>query len=341
MARHDREHFEDYREQTRVKHEILAAYLPAFFHILKRWQTNLVYIDAFAGSGVYTSADSGETFDGSPILALSLFANNDDFSAKISSIFIEPDEVLFPQLQEAVGSFLARHGNIREPKLLHGTFADGATALLDNIESDGDRLAPCFLFVDPCGVDGASFQVMKRTMDVSDSCEVFIFFNIDGVRRIAGLKEFSSVLVDLLGDEADACRLHERFHALGDGAPEAREELILGAYRRVLVERMEAPFVVPFRVEHEGRRSTSHYLIHATRHPLGFKIMKDVMWRRGKTGEGGSGLEFVQASHDDQGLLMRPDWDTFRMVYEASSSSTSSGYRCQKMATRSLHIGKH
>jgi len=38
----DRAHFEDYREQTQVKHSILAAYLPAYYHILKRWSNNLV-----------------------------------------------------------------------------------------------------------------------------------------------------------------------------------------------------------------------------------------------------------------------------------------------------------
>ena len=32
----DREHFEDYRQQTQVKHEILVAYLPAYYHILNR-----------------------------------------------------------------------------------------------------------------------------------------------------------------------------------------------------------------------------------------------------------------------------------------------------------------
>ena len=46
----DRKHFEDYREQTQVKHEILAAYLPAYYHILKQSSKNLVYIDGFAGS---------------------------------------------------------------------------------------------------------------------------------------------------------------------------------------------------------------------------------------------------------------------------------------------------
>src|ERR1051325_7888363 len=45
----DREHFEDYREQTQIKHSILAAYLPAYYHILKGSNDNLIYIDGFAG----------------------------------------------------------------------------------------------------------------------------------------------------------------------------------------------------------------------------------------------------------------------------------------------------
>ena len=45
----DKKHFEDYREQTQVKHDILAAYLRPYFHILKARSNNLIYIDAFAG----------------------------------------------------------------------------------------------------------------------------------------------------------------------------------------------------------------------------------------------------------------------------------------------------
>lgn len=62
----DREHFDDYREQTQVKHSILAAYLPAYYHILKRSNKNLVYIDGFAGPGAYVQTRTGKTFDGSP-----------------------------------------------------------------------------------------------------------------------------------------------------------------------------------------------------------------------------------------------------------------------------------
>jgi three-Cys-motif partner protein len=61
----EKKHFEDYREQTQVEHDILAAYLRPYFHILKTHSDNLIYIDAFAGRGTYTRAETGETVDGS------------------------------------------------------------------------------------------------------------------------------------------------------------------------------------------------------------------------------------------------------------------------------------
>ena len=42
----DKKHFEDYREQTQVKHDILAAYLRPYFHILKTRANNL-HLDRF------------------------------------------------------------------------------------------------------------------------------------------------------------------------------------------------------------------------------------------------------------------------------------------------------
>jgi len=158
----DRGHFEDYREQTQVKHSILAAYLPAYYHILKRSSNNLIYIDGFAGPGSYVQTRTGKTFDGSPILALQLIAENADFSRQVSTVFIESDDVLFNELKRKVDDFYDKHPQIR--------------------------------------------------------------------------------------------------------------------------------------VEHEDQRRTSHYLIHASKHPLGFRIMKDVMWRRGHGEDQPGGLELRQKS---------------------------------------------
>jgi three-Cys-motif partner protein len=284
----DREHFEDYREQTQVKHSILAAYLPAYFHILKQWNNNLVYVDGFAGPGSYVQTATGKRFDGSPLLALQLIAGNEDFSKQVSTIFVESDDVLFDQLKDRVDDFYNAHPNIRKPIYRSGTFSDTLTGILDKV---GGKLAPTFLFVDPCGVSGTSFNTIRAVME-NDKCEAFIFFNIDGVRRVTGLPALSPVLVDLMGSEERAELLYEKLRTTGN--VREREEIILSEYCRALTEEMGAEYIIPFRVEHEDKRKTSHYLIHATKHPLGFSIMKDVMWARGHAEDQPGGLELRQ-----------------------------------------------
>lgn len=284
----DREHFERYRLQTQVKHEILAAYLPAYFHILKQGQKDLNFIDGFAGRGFYTEQETGEKFEGSPLLALKLLVENTDFAKQVSTVFIESDVILFNQLRDNVEAFYSEHAEIRKPQCFHDTFSARVNEILDKIDGS---LAPTFLFVDPCGVSGASFHAIRRVM-AHDKCEVFIFFNIDGVRRIAGLEPLSDVLVELLGTRELAQRLYDDLRTTTD--VRKREQMILRHYFTALREDLGAKYISPFRVEHEDQHKTSHYLIHATKHPLGFRIMKDVMWRRGHSADQAGGLELRQ-----------------------------------------------
>ena len=73
-----------------------------------------------------------------------------------------------------------------------------------------------------------------------------------------------------------------------------RIEIILSEYCRALTEVTGAKYIIPFRVEHEDSRKASHYLIHATKHPLGFRIMKDVMWARGHAEDQPGALQLRQ-----------------------------------------------
>jgi len=286
----DRKHFEDYREQTQVKHSILAGYLEAYYNILKGSNKNLVYIDGFAGPGSYVQDQTGKTFDGSPILALNLIASNEEFAAKISTIFIESDDALYGQLKRRVEKFCDEHPNTRKPICRLGTFAEQLNEILSNIPGN---LAPTFLFVDPCGVTGASFEAIRAVIN-NAKCEAFIFFNIDGIRRILGLPEPSDVLIDLMGSKQRAAALYDRLKATSN--VNERETLILSEYCEALVKDMGVKYIIPFRVEHEDQKRTSHYLIHASKHPLGFRIMKDVMWRRGHGEDQPGGLELIQRS---------------------------------------------
>lgn len=299
----DKKHFEDYREQTQVKHDILAAYLRPYFNILKTRSNNLLYIDAFAGRGTYTRAETGETVDGSPLRTLTLIAESADFAKQVSTVFIEADDDLFKTLETTVDRFYHEHPHIRRPQCLHGTFAERVNQILALVKG---ALAPTFLFVDPCGVRGTSFDTIRAVMDC-DKCEVFVFFNVDGIRRTAGLPALSPVLIELMGSEERAQSLYEELRKTTHTGE--RESIIVQHYRRALVEEIGANYVVTFRVEHEDQRKTSHYLIHATKHPLGFSIMKDVMWSRGRSEDRQGALELAQRSRTSFIPLFDPSGD--------------------------------
>ena len=307
---HDREHFESYRAQTLAKHTILEKYIFAYFNTLKTNNRNLLYIDGFAGRGFYQSPETGERIDGSPLRALRKIASAPDLATKVTTIFIEKDAILAADLRTTVDRFYAQHPQIREPRIAVGDFATELKRALDELDARAVRLAPTFLFVDPCGVAGASFETVKRFME-NDACELLLFFNIDGVRRILGLREdMGNTLADLLGSRARATELLAAVDKCTTAA--RKEECIVRYYDELIRAETGAQFVTMFRVESEDRRATSHYLIHVTKHPLGFRIMKDVMWDVGRTDEGVGGLALEQASFTDAPMLFKTRWDQLK-----------------------------
>ncbi|MDC0667118.1 three-Cys-motif partner protein TcmP [Nannocystis radixulma] len=310
MSQSDREHFESYRPQTLAKHTILKNYITAYFQILKQDEERIYYVDGFAGRGTYT-ADDGSPVPGSPRHALDLIASNPELAAKVRTIFIEQDDKLFAQLEATFQSFYDEHPNVHEPHLANGTFSSEMTAILDSWKKRGVAIAPMFVFVDPCGVDGVDFAVIQRLLQSQRKCEVFLFLNVEGVRRILGLRQnMGETLVRLLGSEARVAELARIVDSASTTSE--REEAIIRYYEDLMREYTPGKYVVSFRVEKEERRTTSHCLVHVAQHPRGFAIMKDVMWSVGKTSEGKGGLLFEQASYSTIVMLFRPEWDSIK-----------------------------
>lgn len=307
MPANDRAHFESYREQTRAKHTILEKYIPAFFHILKAYNKNLVYFDGFAGRGSYTDTTTGEEIDGSPLRALAAISKNDALAGKVTTIFVEKDPELAEPLERRVESFHVENPHIRKPRVYQAEFEQVVLGHLDHMKQGGKQLAPCFMFVDPCGVAGASFEAIKRLMDEAQA-EVFVFFNLDGIRRILGLGDrMGPTLPELLGSQARTDELRARYDACTTSTE--RDECIVKFYDELVRSEVGADYVTTFRVEKEGQKATSHYLIHVTRHSRGFAIMKDVMWGVGQTAEGYGGLALEQKSLQGGPMLIAPEWD--------------------------------
>ena len=99
----------EYREHTRVKHELLRKYLIPWIIKLGSFHRNVLFIDGFAGRGEYIDKKTGTLVAlGSPIIALqvanSLLQQAEEgekppYFDELVCIFIEKDNENFDNLQ--------------------------------------------------------------------------------------------------------------------------------------------------------------------------------------------------------------------------------------------------
>lgn len=129
-------------EHTKAKHEILKRYLGAWFPILSKWSGKIIYLDGFAGPGVY---EGGE--DGSPVVALQTAVDHVLAShfKEIVFFFIEEDKKRAEMLTEVLKKkFPALPKNIKYFVEGNAEFAPTFENVLNNLEKQGSKIAPHF-----------------------------------------------------------------------------------------------------------------------------------------------------------------------------------------------------
>lgn len=265
----------------------------------------MAYIDGFAGKGAY-KVDVAERA-GSPLLALETIASNAKLAPLVKTLFIECRPQFCSELRGRISESSFVRQLKHQPVVLEGSFADKIDEGLAALEPDRRAIGPVFLFVDPCGVSGVPLDsilsVVKR-----QQAELFLFFNSSAIERILGaarLTGSSATLADLLGSQEQVSELLQA--TTGQSSDEV-ERLALEAYSQALKRRAGFQYILPYRVEARSKRDTSHYLIHACRSCIGFKIMKHVMSSIiPEHDERGGLLELRQASASDQTSLIRFD----------------------------------
>ncbi len=270
MPRKGREHFGSYTERTGTKHEILKKYLRVYLAILRSRIDAVHYIDAFAGQGVY-----GESTPGSPLRAIALLA---EMKVPAAVTLIESDAKSFARLAALIGESKDAQRLGREPRLIEGEFGSHVTSVLsDPVYVECKRVAT-FAFIDPCGVKGVRLRDIAAILERPFG-ECLVLWNYSGVIRwlgvIADTSERPPELEEFFGGQKElegAIEIH-----LSDLGPEERESAHRNLFFQSLYRRSGAPYFLPFRFEAPDANRTSHYLIHCSGHPLGFRIMKEIM----------------------------------------------------------------
>jgi len=273
---------------TEAKHIILRRYLQAWVPILTRWHGRVVYIDGFAGPGIYAGGE-----EGSPVIALKAALDHKErVRGEIRFIFIEDDTARLEVLKAQI-SGVARPANFHVG-YEHGRFDDTMGFLLDDLEQRGGNPAPTFAFLDPFGFSHTPLSLVERIMK-RPRCEVLITFMYEEINRFLSHPEQPENYDALFGSTAWR-------RALDMDNSKRRKRFLHDLYQGQLRAQCRVRYVRSFEMMNAGNR-TDYFLLFGTNNIAGLKKMKEAMWMVDEA----SGLQFSDATDPDQEVLFSPE----------------------------------
>lgn len=314
MSKNNKNFFAEKSEWAKVKDDLLGYYLAPYLQKILRTGRPLLYVDGFAGKGVFDDGNYG-----SPLLACLAIENalekTRSGNGNVRAYFVEPQH------------FKALEGNISKfpfAKAVEGYYQD-AIPMLQHL----GRGANLFLYVDPFGVKHLRTDWFQRLQGAFDSTEVLLNFNSFGffreacrvygteLRDVEGLDEIEERSPWDCGSPSESSQILTK--AVGgdfwrDIVNEYKKEQIDGyeaearlakEYRAVLSDDFTYVLNIPIRVR-EGNRP-KYRMYHLTNHHDGCNLMYDNMQKRL--------ADTFLMQHDGQGSLFDMDTEN-EILYE-------------------------
>ncbi len=273
------EFFADQTIQSLTKARIVSKYFKAWAKILgtrarKRKET-IRYVDLFAGRGCYADGTPS-----TPLLILRHVIDTPELHDLFIGRFNDADRTTALALEQAILALDGRDKLKHQPKVQSAAVND---EVADWYEAK-DYVAT-LTFIDPFGYAGLSARLIQATLKDQGS-ECIFFFNFNRVNAAIGIGKLDYIEehVRRLFDAADADALRRELEGL---TPPQREEAVVTKLVAA-IKRKHAKHVLHFRFLNDDASRTSHYLVFATKEPLGAKIMKDVLGKESSWTEGGT-----------------------------------------------------
>jgi three-Cys-motif partner protein len=256
---------------TVAKHEILRRYLEAWLPILSKYSDRIIYLDGFAGPGVYLDGE-----DGSPVIALQTAVKHvlQKQFKEIVFFFIEKDQARAKRLEKVLAERFPSLPKSMKYHVIDAAFASTFEVVLDKLDEGGAMLAPTFAFLDPFGFSGLPMKLIGRMMRC-EKCEVLVTFMAGFIRRF--LDDWREpALNELYGTE-----YWKKARQIQDS--DERLRFLVNLYEKQLQQVGGAKYVRSFGMV--GKQDQIiYYLVFGTKHWKGIEVMKDAMWKVDRTG---------------------------------------------------------
>lgn len=257
---------------TEVKHRILRDWWNGWLPILASRHRRVIYLDAFAGPGVYSDGEPG-----SPIVALKA-ALDHVLRTRLDRrecvfYYIEKRADRLARLRSEVEALRPRMPRTWSVESVQSTFEESLDAAISELEKAGATLAPTFAFVDPFGFKDIPMDLVSKILGYK-WCDLLITFNARDIGRFAE----SPFHIDGI----DRCLGGSDWHKSLPETLDERREFFLRTYEKELRFRVPEAHVRSFEVA--GPKGTIYYLVGATKHRDGVRVMKRAMWKADPTG---------------------------------------------------------
>ena len=308
--------FEEQREQSAIKTEIVTKYFNAWAKILSARYSKIAYIDLFAGPGIYDDGSKS-----TPIIIAENIVSNKNFSQKIQMCFNEKETSYFDRLKVNIGNIKDIEQLLYKPQFsnIEITYRTPNEFMISKI--------PCFCFLDPAGYKGLSLELI-RSFGKDAGTDIIIFFNYNDINRAIDNPKVTKDMVQLFGDNRYTLLKKKLLNQNGQN----RESIIINEMSESIKD-VGMQYVLPFRFKAEGKNRTSHYLIFASKNRTGFIIMKDIMYKIGEKDFNGIGkFEFIP-SCDKENHQQLDIVDFYNMPFEAFKL-----HLCKKFSGRCVKV---
>jgi three-Cys-motif partner protein len=254
--------FEESTEQSRIKAAIVRDYFWAWAKIiLKKQRGRIAYIDLFAGPGKYKDGTKS-----TPLLVLEKAIADPDMRERLVTTFNDADQENVRSLQGEIAALPGIEKLKYQPDVEIGEVGDETVQAFRKID-----LLPTFLFADPWGYKGLSLSLIDSVLK-NWGCDCVFFFNYNRINPGLGNEAVKGHMDALFGLDR-AQRLREKLAGLPSWE---REPAIIEALCEAVAE-LGAKYVLPFCFKDDRGVRTSHHLVFATKNPVGYGIMKDIM----------------------------------------------------------------
>ncbi|MCX6678316.1 MAG: three-Cys-motif partner protein TcmP [Methanothrix sp.] len=230
--------------------------------IKKHNEDKIAYIDLFAGRGRYDDGTKS-----TPLLILEKAIQNPDTRDMLVTVFNDIDLDNIRSLKTEVSGISNISALKYKPEIINEEVGEDLVKELETM-----HFVPTLFFIDPCGYKGLSLDLFKAILK-DWGCDCLFFFNYNRINPALENDIVREHMDALFGIER-ANRLREKLRTIS--SPIDRENTIMNEIKQAL-NGMGGKYVQPFCFKNDRGTRTSHYLIFMTKHPLGYKIMKDIM----------------------------------------------------------------